>query len=167
MINRHSLAVLSLEVGKRLHALKWKVTTAESCTGGGFTHAITAIAGSSQWFEQGFVTYSDKSKEQQLGVKSVLIEGSGAVSGAVAVAMAEGAIKQSGANVGVAITGIAGPDGGSEEKPVGTVWIAWSIRNGKTFSRLFAFDGGRKQIRDQAIEEAFHGLIMLLDKNTV
>ncbi|MGH1439801.1 MAG: CinA family protein [Cellvibrionaceae bacterium] len=167
MINRHSLAVLAVEVGKRLSALAWTVTTAESCTGGGVAHAITAVSGSSKWFEQGFVTYSNRAKHEQLGVKTILIESSGAVSGAVAVAMADGALKKSGANVAVAITGIAGPDGGSSEKPVGTVWIAWSIRHGKTFSRLFHFDDGRKKIREKAVIAALEGLITLLDKNTV
>lgn len=167
MIHRHSQALLAVELGKRLSALGWTVATAESCTGGGLAYAITSIAGSSQWFEQGFVTYSNRAKEQQLGVKPVLIESSGAVSGAVAVAMADGALRKSGANISVALTGVAGPDGGTEEKPVGTVWIAWAIRNGKTFSRLFHFEGGRKQVREQSIEEAFHGLILHLDKNTV
>jgi len=167
MINRHSLAVLAVELGKRLSALGWSITTAESCTGGGVAHAITAVAGSSSWFEQGFVTYSNRAKEEQLEVKPILIESSGAVSGAVAVAMAEGALEKSGADIAVAITGVAGPDGGSDEKPVGTVWIAWSLRHGRTFSRLFHFENGRKQVREQAVKAAFDGLITLLDKNTV
>lgn len=167
MINRRSLAVFAVELGRRLSALNWSVTTAESCTGGGLSHAITAMAGSSKWFEQGFITYSDRAKEQQLGVNPILLESNGAVSGAVAVAMVEAAVKLSGANIGVAITGIAGPDGGSEEKPVGTVWIAWSLRNGRTFSRLFHFDGDRQLVRQRSIEEAFEGLLSILDKNTV
>lgn len=163
MMNRHSLAVLAFEVGKRLSALGWTVTTAESCTGGGVAHAITAISGSSRWFEQGFVTYSNRSKKEQLGVKNILIESSGAVSGAVAVAMADGALKKTGANIAVAITGIAGPEGGSSEKPVGTVWVAWSIRHGKTFSRLFHFENNRKKVREKAVMAALEGLIELLD----
>jgi len=167
MIPRRSLAVLAVELGRRLSSLNWSVTTAESCTGGGLSHAITAAAGSSKWFEQGFITYSDRAKEQQLGVNPVLLQSSGAVSGGVAVAMVEGAVRLSGANIGVAITGIAGPGGGSEEKPVGTVWIAWTLRNGRTSSRLFHIDGDRKRVREKCIVEAFEGLIAILDKSTV
>ncbi len=159
--------VLATELGQQLIRRRWRVTTAESCTGGGVAQAITAIAGSSQWFEQGFVTYSNKAKEEQLNVSKKLLLEQGAVSGAVVVAMAKGAIKKADADIAVAISGIAGPDGGSDEKPVGTVWIAWATRNGKYFSHLHQFSGNRATVRQQAVTESLKGLNLLLKENTV
>ncbi len=167
MTRQEFLEALAVELGQLMLSRQWLLVTAESCTGGGLAHVITSIPGCSQWFDQGFITYSNASKKQQLGVESALLEKNGAVSGGVAVAMAEGALKKSGANAAIAITGIAGPDGGSQEKPVGTVWIAWSIRGVKTFSLLFQLGETREEIRNQAIEEAFKGLINVLKKNTV
>lgn len=166
MSDKTSPGKLAIELGKRLAALRWTAATAESCTGGGLAYTITTVPGSSSWFEQGFVTYSNRAKEQQLGVKASILEGHGAVSNLAVIGMVEGALSKSQAKVAVAITGIAGPGGGSEDKPVGTVWIAWKIRDGKAFSHLFTFSGGRKAIREAAIIEALKGLVALLDKKT-
>ncbi len=159
--------VLATELGQQLIRRRWKVTTAESCTGGGVAQAITAIAGSSQWFEQGFVTYSNKAKEEQLNVSKKLLLEQGAVSGAVVVAMAKGALKRANADIAVAISGVAGPDGGTAEKPVGTVWIAWATRSGKYFSHLHQLSGNRATVRQQAVTESLKGLNLLLKENTV
>jgi nicotinamide-nucleotide amidase len=119
---------LAADLGRRLLARGWRVTTAESCTGGLVAGAITAIAGSSDWFDRGFVTYSNAAKRELLGVPEAVLAAHGAVSEPCAVAMAEGALVRSGAMLAVAVTGIAGPSGGSEEKPVGTVCFAWAQR---------------------------------------
>jgi nicotinamide-nucleotide amidase len=166
-MNNSEVDNLATKLGGHLVRKAWQVTTAESCTGGGLAQAITSIAGSSQWFEQGFITYSDQAKQQQLKVSAKMLELRGAVSGPVVVAMATAALQRASADISVAISGIAGPGGGTEEKPVGTVWIAWSMVDGKHFSRLYQFSGSRYQIRECAIIEALKGLIMLIEKNTV
>jgi len=132
----------------------WKLATAESCTGGGLAYAITSIPGSSVWFERGFVTYSDAAKQELLGVNPQTLAQFGAVSKEVAIEMAEGVLKHAQAQVSAAITGIAGPDGGSKEKPVGTVWFAWSAQGKETKTLLVHFQGNRQEIREQAIETA-------------
>jgi len=129
------------------------LVTAESCTGGGLAYAITAIPGSSKWFERGFVTYSNESKQELLGVSSNTLEKYGAVSEQTVIEMAHGALRNSHADFSIAITGIAGPDGGTAEKPVGTVWFAWGTKD-KIQSQLKFFQGDRKSIREQAIEYA-------------
>ncbi|MDX1656133.1 MAG: CinA family protein, partial [Candidatus Competibacteraceae bacterium] len=113
-------------LGKALQLRGWMAATAESCTGGGIAMALTELAGSSAWFDRGFITYSNAAKSELLGVEPALIEASGAVSSEVVKAMAEGALARSRAGVSVAVSGIAGPEGGSELKPVGTIWIAWA-----------------------------------------
>ena len=140
--------------------LKNKITlaTAESCTGGLVAAACTDLPGSSQWFERGFVTYSNAAKTELLGVDAALIERDGAVSESVAMAMVQGAIKHSRAEVAVAVTGIAGPDGGSAKKPVGTVWIAWSVL-GKTTAKCHHFAGDRAAVREQTVLLALQGLL--------
>lgn len=145
--------------------LKNKITlaTAESCTGGLVAAACTDLPGSSQWFERGFVTYSNAAKTELLGVDAALIERDGAVSESVAMAMVQGAIKHSRAEVAVAVTGIAGPDGGSAKKPVGTVWIAWSVLD-KTTATRHHFAGDRAAVREQTVLSALQGLI---DRMTV
>jgi nicotinamide-nucleotide amidase len=143
------------EVLKNKHAM---LATAESCTGGGVAYAITAIPGSSHWFERGFVVYTNESKTEMLGVDASLITKHGAVSEPVARALAEGALTRSYADYSLAITGIAGPGGGTEEKPVGTVWFAWAGKNCETASRKYQFDGDRGQVRQQAIEAALGGM---------
>ena len=139
------------------------LATAESCTGGLVAAACTDVAGSSEWFERGFVTYSNAAKVESLGVPPALIEAHGAVSAEVARAMAEGAIAASAARYAVAVTGIAGPGGGSTEKPVGTVWLASSERGGPTLARLLGARGDRTMIRAQSVNAALLLLLELLE----
>lgn len=139
------------------------LVTAESCTGGGLGSLLTSIPGSSAWFERGYITYSNESKQEMLGIPAETLNSYGAVSEQTAAAMATGAITNSHAAISVAITGIAGPDGGTAEKPVGTVCLAWSIRNGETRTTRVLFDGDRRMIREQAILMALQGLLDLLE----
>lgn len=155
-----SLTELAVRLGKALTAIKAQVTTAESCTGGGIAEAITRIPGSSAWFEAGYVTYSNAQKTAQLGVPEALFSQVGAVSREVVLAMVEGAQARSGARFAVAVSGVAGPDGGSPEKPVGTVWIAWADGDAR-HSRRYQFVGDRQQVRRQTVETALHGVIRL------
>ncbi|MCP0914523.1 MULTISPECIES: RNA 2',3'-cyclic phosphodiesterase [Legionella] len=150
---------LAAELGSLLLRRKIRCAVAESCTGGGLSSVITEIPGSSQWFERGFVTYSNQAKEDMLRVPHRLIASYGAVSEQTARAMAEGAIAASRAEVSVAITGVAGPGGGSEQKPVGTVWIAWAGDWQDTYSQCYQFKGNRTEIRNQAIVIALQGLL--------
>ncbi|WP_128113070.1 CinA family protein [Polynucleobacter necessarius] len=149
-----------------LLAKSWKIALAESCTGGLVAATLTDLAGSSKWFERGFVTYSNDAKTECLGVPSELIDTFGAVSEQVAKAMAEGALQASGANVAISITGIAGPSGGSAEKPVGTVCFGWAIQSSSTENRVISktmhFDGDRTAIREQAKDYALAEFIALL-----
>ena len=138
------------------------VATAESCTGGGVAEAITRISGSSGWFERGFVTYTNPAKKEMLGVSQRSLARYGAVSEEVAREMATGALKHSSAGVSVAITGIAGPTGGSRLKPVGTVHFAWAVRGAAVQARRFRFAGNRAQVRLQSMYVALQGLIDLL-----
>lgn len=151
------------QMGNALLAAGWVVTTAESCTGGGVAAAITAIPGSSAWFDCGYVTYSNQAKQQMLGVPAALLEAQGAVSEPVVLAMAAGAVQRSGAHIGVALSGIAGPDGGTPDKPVGTVWIAWYRRSDETsLAHCFQFSGDREQVREQAVLAALQGICKLI-----
>ena len=138
---------LAAELGSLLRARGWKVTTAESCTGGLVAGAITSVAGSSDWFEYGFVAYANSAKTSLLGVSQTLLREHGAVSEAAARKMAEGALARSGADVAVAITGIAGPGGGSPEKPVGTVCLAIASRGAATDARTLFFPGARDRFK--------------------
>ncbi len=151
---------LAQQVGQALHARHWLAATAESCTGGGVAYAITTISGSSAWFDRSFVTYTNEAKQQMLGVQSDTLQRYGAVSEAVVKEMTAGVLAHSQANIAVAISGIAGPTGGSDEKPVGTVWIAWQTTNGQTYSQHYLFSGDREQVRLQAIREALQGLLL-------
>jgi nicotinamide-nucleotide amidase len=139
----------------------WMLATAESCTGGLVAAACTDRAGSSAWFERGFVTYSNAAKTELLGVDAALVAAHGAVSEPVARAMAEGAVARSHARVGLATTGVAGPGGGSAAKPVGTVWFAWALPGG-TVSECVRFDGDRAAVRDAARDHAAARLAELL-----
>lgn len=139
----------------------WFLTTAESCTGGLIAATCTELAGSSHWFERGFVTYSNAAKCELLGVDATLIERHGAVSEAVARAMAVGALVHSHAQTAIAVTGVAGPSGGSTEKPVGTVWLAWATPSG-VISELKHFDGDRSAVRQATVQQALSRLIELL-----
>ncbi|MFT5224462.1 MAG: nicotinamide-nucleotide amidase [Polaribacter sp.] len=138
-----------------------KVCTAESCTGGLIAKTFTDLAGSSDWFERGFVTYSNESKVEMLGVSESVIEQYGAVSEPVATAMALGALKHSHADYSIAVTGVAGPGGGSDEKPVGTVWIGIAGQN-RIRTQKFVFDGDREMIRLRTMEAAVEQLLYLL-----
>ena len=131
----------------------WSMATAESCTGGLIAGACTDLAGSSGWFERGFVTYSNEAKTEMLGVDAALIATHGAVSEPVARAMAAGALRHSHAQVSAAVTGVAGPTGGSAEKPVGTVWFGWSVR-GILTSEKQRFEGDRAAIRQATVRHA-------------
>lgn len=139
----------------------WTISLAESCTGGLVCATLTELAGSSNWFERGYITYSNEAKAECLGVPSEVIESHGAVSEEVAKAMAEGARIQSGSNVAVSITGIAGPTGGSIEKPIGTVCFGWATEN-QVLTKTMRFDGDRQMVRQQATEFALTELIALL-----
>lgn len=156
-----TLETLSQQCGELLQQRCWRLTTAESCTGGWVAQSITAIAGSSAWFERGFVTYSNEAKQEMLGVSSETLQQHGAVSEAVVLAMAQGALQHSLAQVSIAISGIAGPTGGSVEKPVGTVWIAWATPE-QLVAKLFLFSGDRQQVREQAVHAALTELQQLL-----
>jgi len=160
-------SVLAATLGQLLISHQWKITTAESCTGGGIASVITSVAGSSAWFEQGFITYSNSAKQQQLNVDKVLLIKHGAVSAAVVCAMAEGACTKANANVAIAVSGIAGPGGGSPDKPVGTVWLAWAIQNTDTKAKCYRFQGDRESVRAQAITAAISELNKILSDNTV
>jgi len=139
----------------------WMLATAESCTGGLIAGACTELAGSSAWFERGFVSYSNAAKTELLGVDAALIEAHGAVSEPVARAMAEGAIARSTARAAVAVTGVAGPTGGSPEKPVGTVWFGWSV-DGQVRTERRRFDGDRAAVRAATVHYALQTLVGLL-----
>jgi nicotinamide-nucleotide amidase len=139
----------------------WMLATAESCTGGLIAGACTDLSGSSNWFERGFVTYSNAAKNEMLGVDAALIAAEGAVSEPVARAMAEGAVARSAAQVAVAVTGVAGPTGGSAEKPVGTVWFGWSVA-GRVHTERRRFDGDRATVRAATVHHALATLSTLL-----
>jgi nicotinamide-nucleotide amidase len=151
---------LSQRLGDALLAKQAQVTTAESCTGGGIAEAITRIPGSSAWFEAGYVTYSNTQKTVQLGVPAELFATVGAVSREVVEAMVRGAQQYSGARFAVAVSGIAGPDGGTPAKPVGTVWLAWA-GDLQLYAQRFQFAGDRAAVRRQSVEAALVGLIRL------
>jgi nicotinamide-nucleotide amidase len=147
-------ATLATQAGTALLAAGLRAVTAESCTGGGVATALTDVPGSSQWFERGYVTYSNAAKMQDLGVESGVLERHGAVSAAVVEQMVSGALRASGADVAVAVSGIAGPDGGTLEKPVGLVYLAIGRRGGaaRTFRELFP--GDRAEVRHAAVAAA-------------
>jgi len=146
------------DLALKLSARGWMMAAAESCTGGWIAKCCTDLAGSSAWFECGFVTYSNAAKEELLGVDAGLLETAGAVSREVALQMARGARSRAGVDIAVAVTGIAGPDGGTTEKPVGTVWFGWSMESGND-AELKQFLGDRDAVRRQTVAHALQGLI--------
>jgi nicotinamide-nucleotide amidase len=152
------LAAVLLEKG-------WMLAAAESCTGGLIAAACTELAGSSNWFERGFVTYSNEAKTELLDVEPALIAQHGAVSEVVARAMAFGAVRRSRAQVSVAVTGIAGPAGGSPAKPVGTVWFGYMV-DGRLTSETLRFDGDRATVRAATVRHALDGLLLRLDEDS-
>jgi len=153
---------LSQQLGELLNHYKLILTTAESCTGGGVSAAITDVAGSSAWFDRAFITYSNEAKMEMLGVSEATLERFGAVSEQTVVEMVEGAIHNSNANVGVSISGIAGPGGGTELKPVGTVCFAWADSIGWKKVETLCLSGDRAQVRQQAVEHALKVLYVEL-----
>jgi len=155
------LDALAATLGARLLAEGLVLATAESCTGGWVAQAVTAIAGSSAWFDRGFVTYSNEAKQELLGVPLATLEAHGAVSGETAAAMARGVLAHSRADLCVSITGVAGPAGGSEAKPVGTVWFGFGRRDGRLFTRRCLFAGDRRTIRASAVDFALRALLEL------
>ena len=152
---------LATRVGHTLKAKGLLLATAESCTGGGIAHAITEIAGSSEWFDCGFVTYSNASKNELLDISEALIAQHGAVSEEIAGAMAEGAVANSSSDVAVSTPGIAGPGGAVPGKPVGTVCFGWRVGD-KTYTERLVFKGDRQQVRAQTVEHSLKGLLKLL-----
>lgn len=162
--------LLAERLGFALHKRGWRVATAESCTGGGVAAAITSVAGSSGWFEYGVVSYGNNAKQKLLGVSSDSLNTWGAVSEAVVKEMAAGVLGLAEANIAVAISGIAGPGGGGPDKPVGTVWFAWTTAAGDCITACQHFSGDRADIQRQAVAHALDGLMNLLNqsqKNTV
>ncbi len=160
---------LSRQLGEILLRKKWTISTAESCTGGGLSSAITAISGSSQWFGYGWVTYANQAKQKLLNVSSKTLEEYGAVSEQVVLEMATAAMKISGSNLAIAISGIAGPTGGTVEKPVGSVWFAFASAHQK-ITKFQLFQGARLDVQSQAVRAALEGVLELLneeEKNTV
>jgi nicotinamide-nucleotide amidase len=154
VVNVDELQPQALALGDALRARGWRLAAAESCTGGLIAAACTSVAGSSDWFERGFVTYSNEAKAELLGVPPALIARHGAVSEEVARAMAAGALQHAHAQLAVAVTGIAGPGGGTPAKPVGTVWLAWGGAGAVQAERL-QLSGDRSAVRRQTVEQAF------------
>jgi len=154
--------ILAAQVGELLKSHGLMLVTAESCTGGGVAQAITEVAGSSSWFERGFVTYSNLAKQQMLGVSGVTLRQHGAVSEATVREMVAGALANSAAQVALAVSGIAGPDGGTPDKTVGTVWFAWGIKQGLTLARVHHLAGNRSEVRAKAVDIALQGVLELL-----
>lgn len=147
------IETLAIEIGKKLKKDNLRLATVESCTGGGLSYWVTTVPGSSAWFERGFVTYTKEAKID-LGVSALTIEKFGEVSESTVKEMAEKGLQNSRANICIAITGIAGPSGGSNQKPVGTVWIAWARQGSPTSADSYLFFGDRQKIRMQAMEAA-------------
>lgn len=161
LADNETLCALAEELGQRLPRRGWRLVTAESCTGGGIAECVTDIAGSSGWFDRGFVTYSNAAKTALLGIDPTLIENYGAVSEAVVRAMTAGALQASGVDLAVAVSGIAGPAGGTPDKPVGTVWFAWQSAGQEAVTRHEVFAGDRRAVRRQAVGVALRGLLEL------
>ena len=153
---------LSEQLGRELQEREMVVATAESCTGGWISQALTMVPGSSAWFECGFVTYTNRSKQEMLGVRSSTLERAGAVSELTVHEMADGALARSHANCSVAVSGVAGPDGGSPEKPVGTVWLALGYTGHATQARCLRLSGDRDAVRRQTVIVALRALIDLV-----
>ena len=154
------------KVSKKLHDNHLIMATAESCTGGWVAKQITDLDGSSAIFDRGFVTYSNEAKQDMLGVSKKTLDGFGAVSEEVALEMVAGAISHSKADIAVAISGIAGPAGGTELKPVGTVCFAWVMKGKDTNVETVIFNGDRDRVRRQAVDYSFNGIVRLIDDQT-
>ncbi len=157
---------LAAQVGSVLKANGLMLVTAESCTGGGVAQAITEVAGSSFWFERGFITYSNVSKQQMLGVRESTLEQHGAVSEMTALEMVAGALWHSSAQIALAVSGIAGPGGGTEEKPVGTVWFAWGLKSGEVIASRHHIPGSRAEVRASAVRIALQGVLEMMESHS-
>ena len=155
------LNALSVTVGEALTARGWMLTTAESCTGGWVDEAVTATSGSSAWFDRGFVTYSNSAKVDMLGVSPATLANEGAVSEATVAEMAQGALEHSAAQLAIAVSGVAGPGGGTLAKPVGMVCLAWAQRGQPSRVRTLQLPGDRAAVRRQSVIHALRGLIEL------
>lgn len=158
-VTQQTLEALAARLGEALRARGWQLAAAESCTGGWAAQAITAIAGSSAWFDRGFVTYSNAAKCELLGVRETTLATHGAVSEPTVREMALGALAHSQAQAALAISGIAGPGGGSPDKPVGTVCFAWALPGGVVETTTRHFDGDRRDVRAQSVAFALQGLL--------
>ncbi len=164
MTEFEDIAALARRTGEALLAAGRLVTTAESCTGGWIAKALTDVAGSSSWFGAGLVTYSNEAKRSLLGVRAATLDGHGAVSEETVREMAVGALAASGADIAVAVSGIAGPDGGTPDKPVGTVWFAWAVSGATpvTYAECVHFDGDRETVRRRTVCHALGGVLARL-----
>ncbi|MEW7983991.1 MAG: nicotinamide-nucleotide amidase [gamma proteobacterium symbiont of Phacoides pectinatus] len=160
---RHTVERLASELARRLAADGLALTCAESCTGGWLSKVLTDTPCSSRWFDRGFVTYSNAAKHSMLGVREETLARYGAVSAETVLEMAHGALANSCAALSVAISGIAGPGGGSAEKPVGTVWFAWADADGWSAARMMCFSGDREAVREHAVAAALEGLLGRLE----
>lgn len=166
MMSRSSLESLVAEVGDALKKHDKLIVTAESCTGGLIAEALTSVAGSTAWFDRAFVTYSYESKNEMLGVKEVTLQHKGAVSQECVEEMVIGALQESHAAISIACSGIAGPGGGTPDKPVGTVWISWAMQgHDEIVSKLYHFDGDRNAVRLACTVEALQGVLHLLSED--
>lgn len=154
-----TIEAIATIAGQSLTTKNLMLCTAESCTGGWVAKSCTDITGSSAWFDRGFVTYSNQSKQDLLNVSSMTLEQFGAVSEQTVIEMAQGALTNSTADISVAITGIAGPDGGSDDKPVGMVWFAWATKNAVIQTHCHHYTGDRSTVRRQAVVTALKGII--------
>ncbi len=161
-VTQEELEALAAELGVALLARGWMLAGAESCTGGWAAQALTAVAGSSSWFERGYVTYSNQAKMDLLGVRAETLDQYGAVSEATAAEMARGVLDHSLAQAAFAITGIAGPSGGSAEKPVGTVCFAWALAGAPVVVESLVFSGDRRAVRALSVRHAFRQLLALM-----
>ena len=159
--NSQTLTSIAQQLGEILCKKNSNLTTAESCTGGGISEAITAVSGSSQWFEFGFVTYANTAKQKLLGVSKETLDKYGAVSEQVVMEMAQGAIQQSNADYAIAVSGIAGPDGGTEDKPVGTVWVCWQTPS-QIWTHKLVLSGDRQAVRTKAVKKSLQQLLQHL-----
>ncbi len=158
----NALYKLAADVGSALKTRGLTLATAESCTGGWIGEAVTAIPGSSDWYERGFITYTNVAKREMLGVAAETLEKSGAVSEETVKAMVAGALAHSHAGIAVAVSGVAGPSGGTRAKPVGTVCIAWGLRDGDPYAETRCFAGDREAVRRQSVECALNGVLELI-----
>ena len=152
-------------VGESLRARDWRIATAESCTGGGVSAAITAIPGSSQWFEYGIVAYANAAKQHLLNVSENNLATNGAVSEATVLQMIDGILALSAADIAVAVSGIAGPGGGGVDKPIGTVWFAWGSATGERKALCRHFQGERREVQSSAVIEALRGVLVFMEQS--